>query len=1479
MGAQNGWGTAIGPLAADLDGDGKMEIVVANGPSESNGSAGSITALDPLTGRIVWQDTSANLGFSLNLDGHTPFEIADLDGDGKLETVVSTWNGPLALRSNGALYWRRTDVNSGYNYLTLCDINGDGHPEIFVNRGFGPINGYDYLTCLSFDGQVLYQGWSWSPCWGGLTVGDPSGDGKFMVFQGDRNYKYYGGGPISPDPYKGGGMGIHAYDAFTLKLLWSDPTVGCSSQVPILADVDKDGVLDVIVADQEAQGIVVLNSADGSVVTTGWKYRKGYTGMEAHSTSTVYDLDGDGNLELMGCHDSRPEIWDLYDWTSDGYLSLSGTANLICHEPPKLGRVTADGKMDIIAMNVSGVMYVFQYDPTVPGKYKEISDYTVYGLSGNDFTLVQDLDGDGYNELVVSTWGGYVYCFNTPGPASSQKPRTGLQFYSERRCGVAEYVPPFTPSAPVLRDEQPQDATVNQTSNPRLVIRATSFQNKTVTGTFGSNATGTWLTVGSFSGSNGLYNVSTSDMRAPGHTYYWNVTCSDGSSTTTRVYSFTTWSDPPSQETPRLGSDGSNNLTCYNQTTNDPKSDPVTNIYNWQMDGTSLDTLNLPFDTRTTNNPLVYDNLTADGFENGFASWSGNGGTTWDQDSTQKHSGTYSAHAGTGDQYLTSNSIDTSGAESLTVSFWYRNHAVNGKVYLQFWNGTIYRDILGFPGTGPSDTWRFYSLQTYDVRCLIRDFRVRFSASLTSGDFWIDDFAITAPSRTKDYSGNNNYGTVHGATWTNNGVVGGAYVFDGTTDFIRVPDSPSLGGDGSWSEISVEFWIKPLANQTGAGIVAKRDPTMPDHYASYMVGFQTGGQNNTLYWGLGSTINGWQKTSNSQTVLTAGSWYHVVCTYKSGPGLTIYINGTQRANIALTGNIAPSQGVYLFGAPLFIGTDGSNSRTSGFNGALDELHVYNRALSLEQVLKRYDDTKNGLSGNSTTVSRETKTGGVWNCLITPNDSFGDGQTKLSNSVSTPSAEDIAIVAVEPQRTSIPAGSSVSFDTTVNNHGGYSATWNLGVSIDYVYVPVVRDLTLQVDVVKGWNYSTPGPTISVVQGDLVNLSLQSGDSLYHMFYVDYDNDSFLDSGEPASPFFTFANMTFSFTADTVGNFTYYDAYHQYKMFGLLCVNPQPHQTAQIGSDNIELESNQSATLTVSWNTTGFAMGKYAVTAYASPVPDETDTADNNLTSPITVMVGMPENPAPSVSISPSSWVIEIAQSQLFTSTVSGGTAPYSYQWYLNGTLVSGATSDSWTFKPASAGSLTVYAKIADAVGMQATSNTATVTVNVAVHARNVAITNVTSDKTMVGQNYTLNITATTANLGEYPETFNVTVYANTTIVGTQTVNNLLNGTFTQLSFSWNTTGAGKGNYTISVHAEPVSGETNTGDNNLTSPITVMVGIPGDVVSPFGAVDMRDVSFVARRFMCPLGDPLWDPVADINCDGKIDMKDVSLVALAF
>jgi hypothetical protein len=93
-----------------------------------------------------------------------------------------------------------------------------------------------------------------------------------------------------------------------------------------------------------------------------------------------------------------------------------------------------------------------------------------------------------------------------------------------------------------------------------------------------------------------------------------------------------------------------------------------------------------------------------------------------------------------------------------------------------------------------------------------------------------------------------------------------------------------------------------------------------------------------------------------------------------------------------------------------------------------------------------------------------------------------------------------------------------------------------------------------------------------------------------------------------------------------------------------------------------------------------------------------------------VAGVTVNPALSVSIQPASSVIILGQSVNFSSTVSGGTAPYSYKWYLNDTEVSGATSPSWAFTPTSTGYYLVSLKVTDAASAAKLSNEANVTVN-------------------------------------------------------------------------------------------------------------------------------------------------------------------------
>jgi hypothetical protein len=80
-----------------------------------------------------------------------------------------------------------------------------------------------------------------------------------------------------------------------------------------------------------------------------------------------------------------------------------------------------------------------------------------------------------------------------------------------------------------------------------------------------------------------------------------------------------------------------------------------------------------------------------------------------------------------------------------------------------------------------------------------------------------------------------------------------------------------------------------------------------------------------------------------------------------------------------------------------------------------------------------------------------------------------------------------------------------------------------------------------------------------------------------------------------------------------------------------------------------------------------------------------------------------------SIDPLARTMTLGTSVTFSSTVQGGKLPYSYQWYLNGQPVSGATTSTWTFTPSTGGIYYVYLRVTDADHTSAQSETARIDV--------------------------------------------------------------------------------------------------------------------------------------------------------------------------
>ena len=160
------------------------------------------------------------------------------------------------------------------------------------------------------------------------------------------------------------------------------------------------------------------------------------------------------------------------------------------------------------------------------------------------------------------------------------------------------------------------------------------------------------------------------------------------------------------------------------------------------------------------------------------------------------------------------------------------------------------------------------------------------------------------------------------------------------------------------------------------------------------------------------------------------------------------------------------------------------------------------------------------------------------------------------------------------------------------------------------------------------------------------------------------------------------------------------------------------------------------------------------------------------------------------------------------------------------------------------------------------------------SHDVAVNSIVPSKSIIGEGFSCNFTVTVANFGQNAETFNVTAYAKSVVIGTQLIVNLSAASTTTLTFLWNTTGLAHDNYTLSTYAWPVSAETYTMDNNFTGS-SVYVTILGDLNGDL-RINIQDLVILALAYGTKPGDQKWNPNADITGDNTVGPSDLAILA---
>ncbi len=338
--------------------------------------------------------------------------IADVDGDTHADVVVGAeyvyaWDGSgIELRDgdNYALTWGIFNTE-GDNYtasVALGDLDGVLGAEIV-----GASWNTKEIHVFTHDGSIL-PGWPKTTinlCWASPVIGDFDGDGDREVIAYDVDGTVYvwhhdgtelmdgDGDPVTDGPFFAAGSSADGWHVST----------------PALADMDNDGIVELIVA-APSDSIYVLNSDGSSVV--GWPVHIGNEGANVGASPVVGDIDGDTFPEVimqnsysrvLGLnHDGTPMSgWPR--WVNGGSFFAGSAA---------LADFTGDGRLEVVIPGMNSLCYFFRYDgSTMPGWPK------AYSLSGTTESspVIADINGDGSLDIILGGEEGRLNAWDIDG--------------------------------------------------------------------------------------------------------------------------------------------------------------------------------------------------------------------------------------------------------------------------------------------------------------------------------------------------------------------------------------------------------------------------------------------------------------------------------------------------------------------------------------------------------------------------------------------------------------------------------------------------------------------------------------------------------------------------------------------------------------------------------------------------------------------------------------------------------------------------------------------------------------------------------------------------------------------------------------------------------------------------------------------------------------------------------------------------------
>jgi len=457
VGSSTDLGRAVS-TAGDVNGDGYSDVVLttAYGTLDSaatilGGAYLYLGSASGLSSTPAWQENGT---FYFENFGNSVCTAGDVNGDGYSDVVIGAPNYSSGGSLRGATYlyhgsatglssspdWFATGDQAGYKFgfsvYTAGDVNGDGYSDVVVGA---PDSGKVFVYHGSASGMSTSPDWQASGAsnsgfgYSVSTAGDVDGDGYSEILVGAP------GNTGQAFAYSGSPAGLSANSVWSVSNDGSTNSLGFN--VRTAGDVNGDGYSDVLVCGYSPKAFAYNGSPSGFPSAYNWTYNDP-GGSFGWSVASAGDINGDGYSDVIV---GAPDYYNGA-FTVGKFFIFHGSGNSLPSMPSfvktgtnsgasiyRIGRcvasagdVNGDGYSDVAVGITTGVFAVSAFGGVeiYYGSSTGISSTPSWtkssAVSGDDFgtsvATAGDVNGDGFSDIVVGAWGlnsfsGAAYSF------------------------------------------------------------------------------------------------------------------------------------------------------------------------------------------------------------------------------------------------------------------------------------------------------------------------------------------------------------------------------------------------------------------------------------------------------------------------------------------------------------------------------------------------------------------------------------------------------------------------------------------------------------------------------------------------------------------------------------------------------------------------------------------------------------------------------------------------------------------------------------------------------------------------------------------------------------------------------------------------------------------------------------------------------------------------------------------------------------